>query len=154
MFLQSIGVNTSEAFGRGIHEISDPPWFVICADAGATIDDFCTGTLAYPDLCHLECAGPGDWEADWENCPWTRQCGAIGAMKTNPELRLRFARHFGGVNLGFLDGHVSWYPSEKIIEDSPTEFDQDRGHLRGYRPWGPTKDAAWYDPADGIPALY
>jgi prepilin-type processing-associated H-X9-DG protein len=153
-FLQSIGVNTAAGAEPSASAIPDHAWYVICADAGATIDDFCTGTLAYPDLCHLECAGPGDWEADWENCPWSRECGAIAAMKTNPELRKPYARHFGGVNIGFLDGHAQWWHSEKVIQESPTHSDAHRGRLQGYGPWGPTKDAYWYDPADGIPALY
>ncbi len=151
-FLQSIGINTlAEPIAL---TIEDPSWYVICADGGATIDMFCTGTLAYPDLCHLQCAGPGDWEADWENCPWSRDCGAIAAMKTDPELRKPYARHFGGVNIGFLDGHARWMHSEEVIAESPSWGNPQRGRLRGHDPWGPTKDAPGYDPADGIPALY
>ena len=152
MFLQSIGVNAGGAGEMSLLSLEDPGWFVICADAGATVDDFCTGTLAYPDLCHLECAGPGDWEADWEKCPWSRECGAIAAMKTNPELRKPYARHFGGVNIGFLDGHARWMHSEEVIAESPSQGNPNRGHLRGYGPWGPTSDA--WDPTSGIPPLY
>ena len=93
-FVQSIGVNRPEAavIGRekNAETVQNPDWFVICGDAGATVDDFCVGTLAYPDLCHLECAGPGDWEADWENCPWSRQCGAVAEM--NPPRVAQTAR--------------------------------------------------------------
>jgi prepilin-type processing-associated H-X9-DG protein len=127
---------------------------VICADGGATADNFCTGTLAYPDLCHLECAGPGDWEADWENCPWSRACGAIGAMKTDPGLRKPYARHYGGVNIGFLDGHARWMHSEAVIAEAPSHGDRNRGRLRGFGPWGPTSDVDWYDYSDGVPPLY
>ncbi len=153
-FLQSIGVNSLAGAEPSAVAIEDPAWYVVCADGGATIDDFCTGTLAYPDLCHLECAGPGDWEADWENCPWSKECGATGAMKINPELRKPYARHFGGVNIGFLDGHARWFHSEEVIAESPSEGNPRRGRLRGYGPWGPTKDSPWYDPDDGIPPLY
>jgi len=154
MFLQSIGVNGAASAEPSALAIDDPAWYVICADGGATIDAFCTGTLAYPDLCHLECAGPGDWEADWEQCPWSRHCGATAAMKLDPKLREPFARHCGGVNIGFLDGHVRWFHSEEVIALSPSHGNPNRGRLRGYGPWGPTKDASWYDAADGIPALY
>jgi prepilin-type processing-associated H-X9-DG protein len=153
-FLQSIGVNASAGAEPSANAIPEPAWYVICADGGATIDDFCTGSLAYPDLCHLECAGPGDWEADWEKCPWSRECGAIADMKRDPELRKPYARHFGGVNIGFLDGHARWMNSEEVIEESPSAGDPHRGRLRGYGPWGPTYDAPWYDPDDGIIPLY
>jgi len=153
MFLQSITCNTHAA-DRNVAFIEDPAWFVIAADSGASTENFGTGTLAYPDLCGLECAGPGGWRPDHENCPWSRQCGATVEMKLDPQKRQKHARHFGGVNLGFLDGHVRWFHSEKVIELSPSHGDPNRGRLRGYDAWGPTRDAPWYDPAEGVPALY
>jgi hypothetical protein len=64
------------------------------------------------------------------------------------------AVRFGGVNLGSLDGHARWMNSEEVIEESPSAGDPHRGRLRGYGPWGPTYDAPWYDPDDGIIPLY
>jgi prepilin-type processing-associated H-X9-DG protein len=150
VFVQSIGVN--EGSLSSIAEVQDPSCYVICGDAGATVDAFLTGTLAYPDLCHLECAGPGDWEADWENCPWSRECGGTVALKLEPELRRRFARHFGGVNVGFLDGHAEWIDSEEIIANAPTTSNPNRGRLRGLVPGTTTSDA--WDSTSGIPPLY
>ena len=72
----------------------------------------------------------------------------------DPALRKSHARHFGGVNIGFLDGHAQWFDSEQVIELSPTRTNLDRGRLRGYTPWGPTRDASWYDPSSGKPTLY
>jgi hypothetical protein len=162
MFLQSVAANEIMA-DVAEFTVEDPRWFVVLADGGGALDAFGTGTLAYPDLCHLECASDvpvaspgwrGQWQADWENCPWSRQCGATAEMKRNPELRKPYARHFGGVNLGFLDGHAIWMHSEKVIEESPSWGDPGRGRLRGYEPWGPTYDAPWYKPEDGIIPLY
>jgi prepilin-type processing-associated H-X9-DG protein len=152
MFLQSIGVNEGSAAGMNVSEVADPAWYVLCADAGATVESFTTGTLAYPDVCHLGCAGPGDWEAHWGNCPWSRECGAVAAMKTGPELRRPYARHFGGVNIGFLDGHAKWFDSETVIAESPSTGNPNRGRLRGYEPGSATSDA--WDPNSGIPPLY
>jgi len=152
MFLQSIGVNEGSAAGMDVAEVADPAWYVICADAGATVESFTTGTLAYPDVCRLECSGPGEWEADWGNCPWSRECGGVAAMKTNPGLRKRYARHFGGVNIGFLDGHAKWFHSETVIAESPSTGNPNRGRLRGYQPGSATSDA--WDPNSGIPPLY
>ena len=44
--------------------------------------------------------------------------------------------------------------SEEVIKESPSAGDPHRGRLRGYGPWGPTYDAPWYDPNDGIIPLY
>jgi prepilin-type processing-associated H-X9-DG protein len=128
----------------------------VVADGGAVLGGFCTGTLAYPDLCHLECASavPIDlahWQADWEKCPWSQECGAIADMKLDANLRLPYARHHGGVNIGFLDGHAAWWNSEEVVAQSPTTPNPQRGTLRGYDAWGPTKDNP-YDPY--IPPLY
>jgi len=152
MFLQSIGVNAGSAGGMSLFEVPDPAWYVICADAGATVDSFSTGTLAYPDLCHLECAGPGDWEADWSNCPWSRECGGTAELKTNPRLLSSHTRHSGGVNIGFLDGHAAWWRSEAVLAESPTSADPGSGRLIGYQPGAPTSDAS--ERPVGIPPLY
>ena len=160
MFLQSIAANEIAVEKTpDISAVPDPACFVVLADGGGALDAFGAGTLAYPDLCHLECASdvPLDsahWQADWENCPWSRQCGAIAEMKRNPELRKPYARHLGGVNLGFLDGHAQWFHSEQVIELSPSWGNPQRGKLRGYEPWGATYDAPWYSPNDGIIPLY
>jgi prepilin-type processing-associated H-X9-DG protein len=155
MFLQSIAANEVATEDPWLAS-EDPAWFVVVADGGGSLGAFSTGTLAYPDLCHLECASaapadPMHWQADWENCPWTRQCGAIAEMKLDVNLRRPYARHHGGVNVGFLDGHAQWFDSEEVIALSPTHRNPQRGKLRGYLPWGPTRD--WpRDPA--IPPLY
>ncbi len=154
MFLQSIAANEIAVEKTPhVNQVSDPAWLVVLADGGWSVAAFGTGTLAYPDLCHLECASdmPVDsahWQADWENCPWSRQCGAIADMKRNPALRKPYARHFGGVNLGFLDGHARWMHSEKVIEESPSWGNPQRGRLRGYEPWGSTLDARGHATAD------
>lgn len=153
IFRVSIGVSRPIGSLTSAREVDDPGWYVICADGGATVDDFCIGTLAYPDICCLECAGPGFWEADWEGCPWSRDCGAVGAMKRAPILREGLGRHFGGVNTGFLDGHAHWLPSQRVIKEAPSAGDPFRGRLRGVGPWGPTADAPRFDPK-AVPPLY
>ncbi len=157
-FVQSIG--TTESFLAELPDtpniVQDPAWLVICADGGATTNNYCTGTLAYPDLCGLECAASETWGygADWQNCPWSKACGATAAMLKDANLRKAHARHFGGVNVGFLDGHAKWFDSEEVIRLSPSQGDPEGGKLRGYGPWGPTRDAAWYDASSGAPTLY
>ena len=42
-----------------------------------------------------------------------------------------------GVNVGFLDGHVSWVSSEGLIAQVRD------GEVEGVLPWGPTSDDDW-----------
>jgi len=147
MFIQSVAANEM-ADDKPDYRLEDSAWFVVVADGGGSLGGFCAGTLAYPDLCHLECASanPSDlshWQADWENCPWSRRCGAIAEMKLNVNLRRLYARHQGGVNIGFLDGHARWFDSEEVLAQAPTFANPQRGELRGIEPWGPTKDMPW-----------
>ncbi len=159
VFLQSIAVNTSAA-GLRRRQIGDPAWFVICADGGGQVDDIGTGTLAYPDICSLECANEACGWVDWEECTWAADCGLYdhapqdGSFLRNPELRKPFSRHRGGVNIGFLDGHAAWFDSEEVIRESPSKGNPARGALRGYAPWGPTSDCDFAEENPGVPTLY
>ena len=159
VFVQSIGVNGLAA-ELDVKSVDDPAWFVICADAGAQVDRFSTGTLAYPDICALECGNEVCGWVDWEECTWATDCGLYdhapkdGSFLVSTELRQTRARHKGGVNIGFLDGHARWLHSERVIALSPSAGDPERGRLRGYRPWGPTSDCGFAEEHPGVPTLY
>jgi prepilin-type N-terminal cleavage/methylation domain-containing protein/prepilin-type processing-associated H-X9-DG protein len=99
--------------------VDDPAWWVSCGDSGGRLDTMTPALLAYPDLCILACAGDSCWEADWVNCSWTRECGVVKEVKTNVEWRKARARHLGGSNAGFLDGHAKWFNDEFILANSP-----------------------------------
>ena len=142
----------------------DPVRFVMVADGGQRMDELLSATVAYPDLCILGCASTSTcWQADWVNCPWSQDCGAIEEYKTNPELRKKFARHLGGVNLGFLDGHAAWWPSERVLAESP-RWSQGgwcgpivEGELLGLTLGYPTSSTSGYNPcldACGFITLY
>lgn len=120
--------------------VEDPVNFVICADAGATTDNFGVGTLAYPDICVLECSGGCSW-VDWEYCAaWAADCGLYeqapndGSFLTNPELRKPYARHLGGINIGCLDGHASWIHSDRLVQKIPDD------EVRGVEFWSAQPD--------------
>jgi prepilin-type N-terminal cleavage/methylation domain-containing protein/prepilin-type processing-associated H-X9-DG protein len=140
-FVQSIGTNL--AMDMKLVECEDPVSFIICADAGVTIDDFGAGTLAYPDICCLECGNRSCGWVDWVICTWGADCGLYdnapndGSFLANPELRKPYARHLGGVNLGFLDGHARWWASEGILNAIK------EGDVEGVGPWGPTTDCGF-----------
>jgi prepilin-type N-terminal cleavage/methylation domain-containing protein/prepilin-type processing-associated H-X9-DG protein len=105
-------------------QMDDPAKFMVVSD-GSTSDYAWAGfDIAYPDLCKLGCAGPGcnGPSVDWTNCSWTQDCGA-GDQRFVTDLQYRKvnagARHLGGVNIGFADGHAQWFSSEAILSGLP-----------------------------------
>jgi len=159
VFVQSVAANCSLA-GRNAREVSDPAWLVVFADGGAQVESIGTGTLAYPDICALECANEACGWVDWEECTWAADCGLYhhapndGSFLRDPALRAPYSRHRGGVNIGFLDGHASWFASEEVIRQSPSKRDPERGRLRGFEPPGPTSDCGFAEDNPGVPTLY
>jgi len=143
-FVQSIA--TPEQKDLKLVSVQDPVNYIICADGGAQTKALALATIAYPELCGLQCAGPCDWySVDWELCTWAEDCGLYnhatndGYFLRNVEARKPFARHLGGVNLGFLDGHASWMNSELVL----TKLRD--AELEGVASWGPTSVCGFYE---------
>jgi len=139
------------AFDRGINglnenldlktsQISDPARWLAVQEAGAGNDTWSTFITAYPDWCDLGCAcfdtkyNTGCTPAaDWVNCSWTVTCGAGDPrLGSDANMRQKYARHLGGVNLGFADGHATWMNSEAVLAGGRDE--------RWFIPSGQKKD--------------
>ncbi len=137
VFLQGIGVNTNLA-DLNPSAVHDASRYIACGDAGKQVELWAADGIAYPDQCRLiPCGGrtaapgrhgPGPCfgacaRADWESCPDTVSCGmdpgALERILDDPAYRRTFARHMGGGNIGFLDGHAKWYPSDVIMTRCP-----------------------------------
>ncbi len=152
-FVQSIAANEDRA-GLKVVEANDPVRYVICADGGVATMAMSVGTTTYPDLCNAECGSVTCWEADWEACSWTVDCGTVAEMKEDREMFKRFTRHLGGSNLGFLDGHAAWMLAMVILSESPRYACGCYGgglvyrDLEGLEPWGPTSAAG--SPANAV----
>ncbi len=126
-FVQSIATNTyqSEAHGLKLAAVEDPVRYPIVGDGSQLVDSMGPGLTAYPDLCNAECAGDMIWcdpWVDWELCGyWASDCGIEyhapqdGSFYADRELLKRYARHLGGVNIGYLDGHASWINSQMLL---------------------------------------
>jgi prepilin-type processing-associated H-X9-DG protein len=61
-------------------------------------------------------------------------------MMTNPDLIKPYARHFGGVNIGFLDGHASWWNSQGLIGEFASRSRKGDNFPLGLWMLGPTSD--------------
>jgi len=140
VFRQSIATNGGAADVKLV-SVQDPVHYVICGDGGAQTASMGLGNAAFPDICCLECSGLG-WTPDWEECAADMTDGGCyecmllhangdGSMVTDSTLRKPYARHLGGVNTGFLDGHASWMLSDLYISKYAD------GELEGIYPWGP-----------------
>jgi len=130
-FLAAIAINYNESKYVKMAAVQDPASHVICSDGGAWPDLLSPGLVAYPDVCELECGNCWGW-CDWELCSgwalpgcdptefiapaWKNGYSEMdGRYLKDPNLRKPFARHLGGVNIGFLDGHASWWNSETFL---------------------------------------
>jgi prepilin-type N-terminal cleavage/methylation domain-containing protein/prepilin-type processing-associated H-X9-DG protein len=133
-FQSSIGCFEDE-YGMKTSAVNDPARYLAVAETGPSTDLWMTANLAYPDYCKIGCAGcsviepsctPGtDYAScvDWENCSWTRDCGPGEGDRVkwarDASYRRQHARHLGGVNLGYWDGHAKWMASEAALFGAP-----------------------------------
>ena len=165
VFMMGIGLNIIEPELKLV-EVQDPVNHVICGDAGFYPEWTSPGLLAYSDLCCLECGNCWGW-ADWEACAtYAADCGLYiispmnGSFIKDPNLRKPFARHLGGTNMGFLDGHASWMQSEAVL----ARMVQDGDGALGLWIWGPSNQdcrrmgadhfGAWNGDPDNAVTLY
>ncbi|MDH4208317.1 MAG: DUF1559 domain-containing protein [Anaerolineae bacterium] len=154
VFVQSITTNESANRGLKLVEVDDPVRFVICGDSSAESSTMNAGNVAYPDICVLGCANEICGGSSWEICTWAADCGLYmyapndGSMLANPDLRKQYARHLGGVNLGFLDGHASWINSEALVTGVRD------GDIAGVGEMSPNSTCGFAEDYPGVPTLY
>ncbi len=136
VFAQSINFSDPAAeYGSGqnlflnrdlkLVEVQDPVQYIIVRE---DFSNHRLGQLAYPDMCTIEC--PCCWccgmygAGDEEGCAsWHASLEEL-ADKTllNP-----YARHLGGVNLGYLDGHAAWSHAQALIAKHAESTDNKGG---------------------------
>jgi prepilin-type processing-associated H-X9-DG protein len=163
-FVQSIGLNEWYNWGLKLVEVQDPVKFVIAGDGGTMVDSLSSpGVIAFPDICCAECSGYA-WSA-WGGWPPDKDCGIMDAecgvcrdlhagrefWTNGPDYQKSFARHLGGVNLGFLDGHAAWWNSMSVIDAGYGTGVYGSGELGGVFQWCPNSTLEGYRRECGEP---
>jgi len=129
-FSMSIGFNAGHIefgphYGLKLSAVQDAANFIIAGDGAgfkAQHDYMCLETLAWPEICAVNCSGGCGW-MDWEAC--AEEAGACkdlyapagGEFLRDRSRLVPYTRHLGGSNVAFLDGHASWWPAEKLVAE-------------------------------------
>ncbi len=128
-------------FGLKEAEIPDPVRWLVIAETGLSNVAWDVAQIAYPEICQWQCTAC-DWylatDHGWcwdtcnDYCTWIDDCRASETKYgLDPSARKKFARHMGGVCVGFADGHAKWWNSEALIEGSK-DHPQRRSALAAY----------------------
>ncbi len=162
-FVLSIGPNQNAHRGLKLVSVQDPVRFIIVGPSSPEVGTMNAGNVAYPDVCTLGCAScsvieEDDWW-DWDDCaedlgPGCEPMYAYPAMITDPSLRKPYARHLGGVNLGFLDGHAAWWNSEALIAEVRDEVAEGAQSPLGIGPVWPDSFCIVEETGQQYPTLY
>jgi len=131
-FRQSIS-NPCILRGRTPGSTHDVAKLVVCGDNSDSVESMYSSDYAYPDyriprwpLNTDGCGGhTGSGHCDEDSCgnygvadqctPLAMCFGGDGRIAKDPSYRKTFARHLGGDNLGFADGHAQWMPGDQIL---------------------------------------
>ena len=127
-FEQSLGTSGWRG-NRGLKlaSVQDTVKYIICGEAGVQAEWLKLCNLAFPDTCNVEsdpdcyvefndCYMEGERpEFDW--CTIPTQADAL-KFWSDGDMRRAYARHLGGANIGFLDGHASWWQVDNLYANS------------------------------------
>ncbi len=119
-FQGTIGTTEKQNYGLKLAAIEDPSNFVVAADALESTE--IERPIIY-GVTYLACHWKGGCASDWVNCPWSQTCGLDVAHQklfwTDATFRKSRARHFGGSNIGFADGHAAWWNCDALLAAIP-----------------------------------
>ena len=124
-------------FGIGMSEalldvktstIDDPAKYLVAFDS---INEPMWGQIeqiAFPDICRIQWGRDPTCSPDWENDCGDPSCSLdddmVSKFWTDATLRSKYARHLGGSNLGFADGHAAWWAADAIIAGAGNRHNQ------------------------------
>jgi prepilin-type processing-associated H-X9-DG protein len=96
--------------GRSTASVGDPTKWVVVGDNAGGLDIRTMFSAIYASAC---C-----WKLSGSYYNQDAGCCAADALKfySDPSARKPYAPHLGGVNLGFADGHASWWSAEAALQ--------------------------------------
>ena len=156
VFEWGYSTNGLETRDKKLAAIDQPTSFLVVADGGFVPDVISAGTVAAPELCALSCGNSQCGWADWAACAsYGADCGLYnlapnnGSFLLDPNLRKPYARHLGGNNFGFLDGHAQWMSGDAALVKIKD------GDLQGVPvDWGPSSVCGFSKKYPGVPVLF
>lgn len=119
--------------GRTPESSHDVSRLVVCGDSGVDVESTYSWAYAYPDITFPNWMLDPDWDGHTCNgnystdascgdpvtaaacSPLAVAYGGDARLVKDPTYRKTFARHLGGDNLGFADGHAKWMPADQIL---------------------------------------
>ncbi|MFB3882389.1 MAG: type II secretion system protein [Armatimonadota bacterium] len=141
-FEQSIGTTAGNREIK-LASIDDTVKFIIVGDCGVQVEPFKLSHVVFPDTCLVEadplcyvefndCYIDGE-RPEFEWCTIPTQAAAR-EFWSNGDIRRSYARHLGGTNLGFLDGHAAWWQCDAVYSNATGGQNGERdteGDLKG-----------------------
>jgi prepilin-type N-terminal cleavage/methylation domain-containing protein/prepilin-type processing-associated H-X9-DG protein len=129
-FEQTIGCNSLPNKDLKLASVEETVKFVICGDTGVKSEPESWANMVFPDTCAAEatCVNP-DWYVDTNDCylegerPLYDWCIIVSladakSFWSDGDRRRSYARHLGGTNLGFLDGHAAWWQADAVYSNT------------------------------------
>jgi prepilin-type processing-associated H-X9-DG protein len=130
-FTQTIGTGQQNYYDAKLVSFEDVARLPVVADGGTKPNFLSIATMAYPDICCPECAGVAWYGSGWptEECPDGSVCpdcpplhAVYRHLREGPyKWKKDAARHLGGTNIGWADGHASWVNSQRLCAMSDDE---------------------------------
>ncbi len=137
-FVQNYAVGAGNFFDMKLVQFQDVAHVPVVADGGMGVGWIGIPQVAYPDICCAECRGIHG--ISWGGTPedpcamntegWCDGCWEMHAnysMYRDNTLK-QYARHLGGTNIGWADGHATWMHSQALLNMS------DEGEIEGAGP--------------------
>ncbi len=132
-FVMSIGTMKANLQDAKLVSINDPVHAPVCGDCAPSADWMTIPRVAYANVCCAECAGsqwgPGCNES--ADGPPVAYCSEDSSYidcwntihvhrswASDPRRKSSSARHLGGANIGFADGHAQWYSAQALLAEA------------------------------------
>ena len=115
-FVQSIGTGGLLLADTKLSAIEDPVMQVVCADSNSP--SYANAScVIFPDVCAAQCGSEADncCNGGVDNIEGFVPMDEKHSIWDDGTVMDRNARHLGGSNLGFADGHAAWWNSQSIL---------------------------------------